>query len=287
MLHSWPRLTHRAGSELLPSSELRGQIAWPEDGIWGFASWEASGWTAAYYLLSPVLYRVLPGQELYGTKLRESDRPLKYKLNAFSSTPSPAGCMRRGNAVMRPPIFVEPGNGELGELARGGHTGNIIDVKVWLEVRPGLTGLDADGSGICCEAPSDLRDSCSLTFGDIVWVPFLYSTQTRYLSIYPLRLGWVGVSARVARFSPVGLYVFRASNTQKRVFGTAAGPPQRQGHASPFIGLPTGAAVATMLEGREVIQGAARGWGMMIEVWAGLGGKYRKAVKWRILPGVY
>lgn len=35
----------------------------------------------SYYLLSLVLYRVLPGQEVYGTKLRESGRPLKYKLN--------------------------------------------------------------------------------------------------------------------------------------------------------------------------------------------------------------
>lgn len=65
----------------LTLAELRSQIPWPEDGIWGFASWKVSGWVAAYYLLSLVLYRVLPGQEIYGTKLRESGKPLKYKLN--------------------------------------------------------------------------------------------------------------------------------------------------------------------------------------------------------------
>lgn len=65
----------------LSLKHLRDQTPWPEDGIWGFASWKASGWMMSYYLLSLVLYRVLPGQELYGTKLRESGRPLKYKLN--------------------------------------------------------------------------------------------------------------------------------------------------------------------------------------------------------------
>jgi delta14-sterol reductase len=65
----------------LSLSQLKDQIPWPEDGIWGFASWKVSGWVMSYYLLSLVLYRVLPGQEVYGAKLRESGRPLKYKLN--------------------------------------------------------------------------------------------------------------------------------------------------------------------------------------------------------------
>src|SRR5271163_4634053 len=58
--------------------KLKAQIPWPQDGIWGFASWEATGWMLAYYLLSLILYRVLPAHEVYGTKLREFDRPLKY-----------------------------------------------------------------------------------------------------------------------------------------------------------------------------------------------------------------
>lgn len=60
---------------------LKTQIPWPAQGMWGFVSWEATGWTLAYYMLSLVLYRVLPAHEVYGTKLRESGRPLLYRFN--------------------------------------------------------------------------------------------------------------------------------------------------------------------------------------------------------------
>lgn len=36
-----------------------------------------------YYLLSLTLYRILPATEVYGTKLRESGRPLKYRFNGM------------------------------------------------------------------------------------------------------------------------------------------------------------------------------------------------------------
>ena len=35
----------------------------------------------AYYLLSMILWAVLPAQEVYGTKLVRNGRPLKYRLN--------------------------------------------------------------------------------------------------------------------------------------------------------------------------------------------------------------
>lgn len=60
---------------------LKAQIPWPKDGIWGFASWEVTGWVLVYYLVSLVLYRVLPAKEVLGTKLRESGRPLPYRFN--------------------------------------------------------------------------------------------------------------------------------------------------------------------------------------------------------------
>lgn len=60
---------------------LKAQIPWPAEGIQGFATWEATGWVFAYYLLSLVLYRVMPAYEVYGTKLRESGRPLLYRFN--------------------------------------------------------------------------------------------------------------------------------------------------------------------------------------------------------------
>ena len=34
-----------------------------------------------YYLLSMILYKVLPAEEAYGTKLVQNGRPLKYRFN--------------------------------------------------------------------------------------------------------------------------------------------------------------------------------------------------------------
>jgi delta14-sterol reductase len=60
---------------------LKAQIPWPDNGIRGFASWEVTGWLLAYYMFSLVLNVALPAQEVSGTKLRESGRALKYRLN--------------------------------------------------------------------------------------------------------------------------------------------------------------------------------------------------------------
>lgn len=314
---------------------------------------------------------------------------------------------------------VKPGNSDLRELAVGGHTGNFvydfyigrelnprhtlpffgeIDIKAWLEMRPGLTGwalLDlafvmqqyrnhgfVSDSIIFTAAVQifyvlygqynedrllTMMDIITdglgfmLTFGDIVWVPFLYSTQCRYLAIYPVHLGWPGLVG-VSLVFALGLYIFRASNMQKSVFRSKPDDPSVKGmsylqtkrgtrlltagwwgmsrhinyfgdwlQASPFslptgiagyIILPAGSVVAsglsnpeeqvlTMLDGRQVIQGPATGWGMIFtyfyviyfaallihregrddvacaekygEDWE----KYKKIVKWRILPYIY
>ncbi|OJJ08152.1 hypothetical protein ASPVEDRAFT_179335 [Aspergillus versicolor CBS 583.65] len=63
-----------------------------------------------------------------------------------------------------------------------------------------------------------------LTFGDLAWVPFLYSTQCRYLSTYPVHLGWIHIAAMCAVFV-LGIYIFRAANTQKHVFRTDPNNP--------------------------------------------------------------
>jgi len=64
-----------------------------------------------------------------------------------------------------------------------------------------------------------------LSFGDLAWVPFLYSTQTRYLSVYPVHLGWSGVAAASAVFA-TGLYIFRAANSQKSLFRSNPNDPK-------------------------------------------------------------
>ena len=55
---------------------------------------------------------------------------------------------------------------------------------------------------------------CMLAFGDLVWVPFIYSIQARYLSVHPVQLGWTGCGI-IMSFLSVGYYIFRFSNLEK------------------------------------------------------------------------
>ena len=192
-----------------------------------------------------------------------------------------------------------------------------------------------------------------LSFGDLVWVPFLYSTQARYLSIHPVSLGWPGLSAMGAVLA-VGYSIFRMSNSQKNMFRNNPNDPRvahlkhletKAGtrllisgwwgisrHINYFgdwiqswpYSLPTGLAGFTILtagtgaegaykmaDGREVVPGDAKGWGMIFtyfyivyfavllvhrerrddEKCASKYGddwnKYKKIVRWRIIPGIY
>ena len=195
---------------------------------------------------------------------------------------------------------VKPGNPDLRELAKGGQTGNVIydfyigrelnprvtlpffgeiDVKAWLEMRPGLTGwalLDcafmakqyrlhgyiSDSILIVALVQSyyvlegqyfesgilGMMDITSdglgfmLTFGDIVWVPFLYSTQCRYLSVFPVHLGWTKIAAIASVFS-VGLFIFRSANSQKNRFRT--NPDHRSVKNMPYIQTKRGTRLLT------------------------------------------
>lgn len=64
-----------------------------------------------------------------------------------------------------------------------------------------------------------------LAFGDLVWVPFIYSLQARYLSVHPVMLGPVYVVPILAlAFS--GFYIFRATNNEKNRFRTNPSDPK-------------------------------------------------------------
>jgi delta14-sterol reductase len=78
-----------------------------------------------------------------------------------------------------------------------------------------LTTIDliADGFGMM------------LSFGDLVWVPFTYSLQARYLSVYPVDLGFSGIVA-VLTVQAVGYYIFRAVNNEKNRFRTNPEDPR-------------------------------------------------------------
>ncbi|KAL3428424.1 ergosterol biosynthesis ERG4/ERG24 family protein [Phlyctema vagabunda] len=64
-----------------------------------------------------------------------------------------------------------------------------------------------------------------LAFGDLVWVPYIYSLQSRYLSVYPLSLGLYGTSGILAVVG-VGYYIFRGANNEKNRFRTDPTDPR-------------------------------------------------------------
>ena len=58
-----------------------------------------------------------------------------------------------------------------------------------------------------------------LSFGDLVWLPFIYSLQAKYLSVHPVSLGPFYVLLILA-VQGTGYYIFRASNSEKNRFRT-------------------------------------------------------------------
>ena len=63
-----------------------------------------------------------------------------------------------------------------------------------------------------------------LAFGDLAWLPFTYSLQTRYLSVHPVMLGPLYVLAILA-VQGTGYYIFRASNNEKNRLHTNPADP--------------------------------------------------------------
>jgi hypothetical protein len=56
-----------------------------------------------------------------------------------------------------------------------------------------------------------------LAVGDLLWVPFVYSLQARYLAFRPKDLGYAW-SALILAVNFLGYYIFRASNNEKNEF---------------------------------------------------------------------
>ncbi|XP_031959281.1 delta(14)-sterol reductase LBR isoform X1 [Corvus moneduloides] len=56
-----------------------------------------------------------------------------------------------------------------------------------------------------------------LAFGDLVWVPFVYSLQAFYLVGHPITITWP-VAAAITVLNCVGYYIFRSANSQKNNF---------------------------------------------------------------------
>lgn len=64
-----------------------------------------------------------------------------------------------------------------------------------------------------------------LAFGDVAWLPFIYSLQARYLAVYPVHLGVTGVAGILA-VQGLGYYIFRGANNEKNRFRTNPKDPK-------------------------------------------------------------
>lgn len=61
-----------------------------------------------------------------------------------------------------------------------------------------------------------------LAFGNLSWVPMVYSLQARYLASFPRDLNYFELVGIVA-LQLAGYYIFRSSNGQKNDFRTNPG----------------------------------------------------------------
>lgn len=70
--------------------KFKAESGWPTNGVAGLVSWKATAATLGYYLLSLVLYRVLPAIEVEGTELKSGGR-LQYRFNSKGSLKTTQG----------------------------------------------------------------------------------------------------------------------------------------------------------------------------------------------------
>lgn len=65
-----------------------------------------------------------------------------------------------------------------------------------------------------------------LSVGDLLWVPFTYSTTARYLALHPTDLGLLG-TAGILAVQLIGYTIFRGSNNEKNEFRKGNNPKSR------------------------------------------------------------
>lgn len=65
-----------------------------------------------------------------------------------------------------------------------------------------------------------------LAVGDLLWVPFVYSLQSRYLVFNQVELGPLG-TAGVFAVNAFGYYIFRDANGEKNDFRNGRNPKSK------------------------------------------------------------
>lgn len=75
-----------------------------------------------------------------------------------------------------------------------------------------------------------------LAVGDLVWVPFVYSLQARYLVFKQLELGPT-LTAVVCGVNLLGYYIFRSANGEKNNFRNGHNPKSKPAHTASSFGV--------------------------------------------------
>ena len=95
--------------------------------------------------------------------------------------------------------------------------GYISDSTVFIAIVQGYYVLERQYSELSITGMMDIvADGLDfmLSYGDIVWVPFMYSAQCRYLSTFPIHLSWICITVLSVALTIV-VYIFQASKNQK------------------------------------------------------------------------
>ena len=87
-------------------------------------------------------------------------------------------------------------------------------IDSWWNEAAILTTLDITNDGF----------GMMLSFADFVWEPFVFTLQTRYLSVHPVSLGPANLAIMLGLIG-LGFYIFRSANSQKNTFRTNPSDP--------------------------------------------------------------
>ena len=106
--------------------------------------------------------------------------------------------------------------------------GYISDSMILIVAFQGLYVLDAIYMESAITTTMDITTDgfgFMLAFGDLVWLPFIYSLQARYLAVYPVTLGLTGILGILA-VQGFGYWIFRSANNEKNRFRTNPQDPK-------------------------------------------------------------
>ena len=106
--------------------------------------------------------------------------------------------------------------------------GYISDSIIFITVFQGVYVLDALYMEPAILTTMDITTDgfgFMLAFGDLTWLPFIYSLQARYLAVHPVNMGAMGI-AGVLGVQGLGYYIFRSSNNEKNRFRTNPNDPK-------------------------------------------------------------